>query len=294
MRLAAPAMLVDINAHRRARLRAQPTHDGVRVGALARHAEVEADPDARRVQPLLAQALRLVAHPTIRNRGTTVGSIVHADPAAEMPAVLALLGGSVTAASTRRQAGRSPRPTSSSGRWSRRCGTTRSPSRRSSRRCAAGAGVAFEEVARRHGDYALCGVAALVRVADGEVVDGAGRLLLGLRRPDGRRPERRRSARRRTARRRPRWTTPPSSRSRSLDPADDIHATAAYRAPAGPDPDPSGRRGRARATPSRARSERVVTESLHDVRLTVNGVVARGRRCRPGGCSATRCATTCG
>ena len=43
--------------------------------------------------PLLRQALRHVAHPTIRNRGTTVGSLVHADPAAEMPAVLMLLDG---------------------------------------------------------------------------------------------------------------------------------------------------------------------------------------------------------
>ena len=70
--------------------------DGVRVGALARHADVlEHDDAAERVQPLLRRALRLVAHATIRNRGTTVGSLVHADPAAEMPAVLALLGGTV-------------------------------------------------------------------------------------------------------------------------------------------------------------------------------------------------------
>ena len=99
MRLAAPGTLVDINgipglAYVRS------GDDGVRVGALARHADVEADPEARRVQPLLSKALRMVAHPTIRNRGTTVGSVVHADAAAEMPAVLALLGGTVTAAST--------------------------------------------------------------------------------------------------------------------------------------------------------------------------------------------------
>ena len=99
MRLAAPDMLVDINGiPELASVRSDD--DGVRVGALARHAEVEADPDARRVQPLLSRALRMVAHPTLRNRGTTVGSVVHADAAAEMPAVLALLGGTVTAAST--------------------------------------------------------------------------------------------------------------------------------------------------------------------------------------------------
>ena len=86
MRLAAPSVLVDINGL--AELATietdpDPVSGGVRVGALARHAEVEAHAEARSVQPLLSQALRLVAHPTIRNRGTTVGSIVHADAAAE-------------------------------------------------------------------------------------------------------------------------------------------------------------------------------------------------------------------
>jgi aerobic carbon-monoxide dehydrogenase medium subunit len=93
MRLAAPGHLVDIN--RLAELSyVRAAADLVRVGALARHADVLASPAAA-AQPLLAKALRCVAHPAIRNRGTTVGSIVHADPAAEMPAVLALLGGAV-------------------------------------------------------------------------------------------------------------------------------------------------------------------------------------------------------
>ena len=89
MRLAAPAHLVDIN-----RIVALDdvtvTAAGVTVGALARHTRVEKDPAAAIAQPLLPQALRLVAHPTIRNRGTTVGSLAHADPAGEMTAVLAL------------------------------------------------------------------------------------------------------------------------------------------------------------------------------------------------------------
>ena len=94
MRLAAPAHLVDIN-----RLTGLDTIEagpsGVRVGALARHSAVERSVPAAVVQPLLGRALRLVAHPVIRNRGTVVGSLVHADPSAELPAVLALLGGSV-------------------------------------------------------------------------------------------------------------------------------------------------------------------------------------------------------
>src|SRR5690606_25525737 len=99
MRLAAPARLIDIN-----RLE-PPSAGGVdppsgRVGALARYARAERDDAAYAAQPLLRQALRLVAHPTIRNRGTTVGSIAHADPSGEMTAVLTLLGGTVEAVSS--------------------------------------------------------------------------------------------------------------------------------------------------------------------------------------------------
>ncbi|MBV9594712.1 MAG: FAD binding domain-containing protein, partial [Actinobacteria bacterium] len=76
MRLSAPPNLVDIN--RLTELAYVRSDDsGVYVGALARHAEVERDAAAFERQPLLRQALRLVAHPTIRNRGTTVGSIAH-------------------------------------------------------------------------------------------------------------------------------------------------------------------------------------------------------------------------
>ena len=162
MRLAAPEMLVDINALEELSY-VRVTADGVRVGALARHAEVQANVDAARVQPLLARALSLVAHPTIRNRGTTVGSIVHADAAAEMPVVLSLLGGSVTAAST---SGTRTIPASEL-----YAGPMESTLRHDEIATEAffpalqpGEGVACDEIARRHGDYALCGVAAVVRV----------------------------------------------------------------------------------------------------------------------------------
>ena len=165
MRLAAPSALVDLNGlpgldHVTA------DEKGVRVGALARHAAVEADPGARRVQPLVSLALQRVAHPTIRNRGTTVGSLVHADASAEMPVVLLLLGGSVTAAST---AG-----TRTIAAEDLYVGPLESTLRHDEIATEAffpalpdDAGVAFDEIARRHGDYALCGVAAVVR-ADAE------------------------------------------------------------------------------------------------------------------------------
>src|SRR2546423_1672789 len=97
MRLAAPGHLVDVNRLTSlAYVRCGP--GAVRVGALARHADVARDPAAFAALPLLRKATEQVAHPAIRNRGTTVGSLVHADPAAELPAVLSLLRGSVSLA----------------------------------------------------------------------------------------------------------------------------------------------------------------------------------------------------
>jgi carbon-monoxide dehydrogenase medium subunit len=167
MRLAAPGLLVDINALPDLS-DVTTTDSGVRVGALARHTAVLADEAAARAQPLLRQALRHVAHATIRNRGTPVGSLVHADAAAELPAVLCLLGGSVEVASV---SGRRTVPAAEL-----YLGPLESSLRHDELALAAtfpglgtGQGVAFDEVARRHGDYALCGVAALVEVADGAV-----------------------------------------------------------------------------------------------------------------------------
>src|SRR4051794_1659905 len=76
----------------------EATVDGVTVGALVRHNALLKDDAAADVQPLLARATANVAHPAIRNRGTTVGSIAHADPSGEMTSVLALTDGSVEVA----------------------------------------------------------------------------------------------------------------------------------------------------------------------------------------------------
>jgi 2-furoyl-CoA dehydrogenase FAD binding subunit len=211
MRLAAPSLLVDINGlPGLADIRV--TGEGVRLGALARHADVLASAEASRVQPLLAMALENVAHATIRNRGTTVGSIVHADAAAEMPVVLKLLGGSVEVASVRgtrtiHADDLYVGPLESSLAHDEVAVSAYFPA------LPAGAGVAFEEIARRHGDYALCGVAALV---DGDTVR-AGYLsvndvptvvdLTGVPLADT-----------------------GEAALEQLEPADDIHATAAYRA----------------------------------------------------------------
>ncbi|MBO3748195.1 FAD binding domain-containing protein [Streptosporangiaceae bacterium NEAU-GS5] len=164
MRLAAPDHLVDIN--RVAGLDAvEAEPGGVRVGALARHAAVERSAAVRSAQPLIGQALRLVAHPVIRNRGTVVGSLVHADPSAELPAVLALLGGSVRLArvDTERDVAAEDffvGPLESATEPGELAVSAFFPAlgRRT--------GTAFVEVARRHGDFAMAGVAALVGLDD--------------------------------------------------------------------------------------------------------------------------------
>lgn len=166
MRLAEPGHLVDINTI--AGLdQIEVTAEGVKVGALVRHAELMAHAEANRVQPLLGQGLANVAHATIRNRGTTVGSLAHADPSGEMTTVLALTGGFVTAASVRGSrdipAGEFfVGPLESSLEHDELAVSAFFPA------APAGSGSAFVEMARRHGDYALAGVGAVVVPGAGE------------------------------------------------------------------------------------------------------------------------------
>jgi 2-furoyl-CoA dehydrogenase FAD binding subunit len=167
MRLASPSMLVDITGlpdlgHVRV------SADGVRVGALARHSDVLASTEAREAQPLLAMALAHVAHATIRNRGTTVGSLVHADAAAELPVVLTLLDGSVDVVGPN---GRRTIPARDLyvGPLESSVGADEIAVEAFFPALPPSAGVAFDEITRRHGDFALCGAAAWVR-ADGDRV----------------------------------------------------------------------------------------------------------------------------
>ncbi len=164
MRLAAPATLVDINRVPGLDT-VEATGDGVTVGALVRHNALLGDtPDAMAaagVQPLLARATANVAHPAIRNRGTTVGSIAHADPSGEMTSVLALTDGSVTVATPSgistvewRDFFVGPLETSVHGPAVVTSAFFPALPPRS--------GTAFAEVARRKGDYAVCGAGVVV------------------------------------------------------------------------------------------------------------------------------------
>lgn len=167
MRLASPGHLVDINGV--AGLDAVHVTDAcVRVGALVRHAGLERHAEADAALPLLRQAVRNVAHPAIRNRGTTVGSIAHADPAGEMPSVLVLTGGVVEAVgpSGRREIAATDfflGPLETVLRDDELVEAVRFG------RFATGTRTAFVESARRHGDYALAGVAVAVGVTAGVV-----------------------------------------------------------------------------------------------------------------------------
>jgi carbon-monoxide dehydrogenase medium subunit len=169
MRLAAPGHLIDIN-HMHDELPEPVEADGdVIVGPVVRHEAVERCPWIEDRVPLLSEVMPFVAHPAIRSRGTVAGSIAHADPAAELPAVLVVLGGSVGARSkggtrTIRAADFFAGPLENSLKPDEWVQEVRWPAR------TAGAGFAFEEFARRQGDYALCGVAAMAAPADGNGV----------------------------------------------------------------------------------------------------------------------------
>ncbi|MGI9611468.1 MAG: FAD binding domain-containing protein [Acidimicrobiales bacterium] len=167
-RLAAPANLVDVS-----RLgdlqRIDVTPEAVVVGAAATHSELLDHDGAAAAIPLLRHAERLIAHEVIRNRGTVCGSLAHADPSGEMTAVLTLLDGAVTARSVAGDrviaaADLFVGPLQSSLQENELLIDASFP------RPSVSTTTAIREVARRHGDYAVCGVAAAVdRAASGEI-----------------------------------------------------------------------------------------------------------------------------
>jgi CO/xanthine dehydrogenase FAD-binding subunit len=158
-RLARPAHLIDIN--RIAGLDLIYERDGgVAVQALARQADIEDSAVVARACPLLSAAVGLVAHRVIRNRGTVCGSLAHADPASELPAVLLALGGTVVARSAR-----GDRVIPAADLFRGVFETALAPDEilvEAWFPSSAGKSAILEE-SRRHGDFALAGV---VRAAD--------------------------------------------------------------------------------------------------------------------------------
>jgi CO/xanthine dehydrogenase FAD-binding subunit len=159
-RLARPAVLVDLN---RIAPLAYVRSGGAElaIGAMTRQRAVERSDEVARAAPLLAEAMPAIAHPQIRNRGTIGGSIAHADPAAELPAVMLALGAQFRA----RRAG-GERSIAAGEFFKGMLETALRPDELLVEvmipALPARSGTAFLEVSRRHGDYALVGVAAIV------------------------------------------------------------------------------------------------------------------------------------
>ena len=160
MRLAKPPVLIDLN--RVAEL-AYIREEGAElaIGALTRHAAVERSELVARRQPLLIETVRHIGHSQIRNRGTIGGSLAHADPSAELPALMVALEGRL------RIAGASGVREAEAGEFFLMYFTTclRSDELLTEVRVPclpARTGYAFDELARRHGDFALAGVACTI------------------------------------------------------------------------------------------------------------------------------------
>ena len=171
-RLARPSVLVDLNRIE-ALFGCEDLPDGgVRIGAMTRQADLERLPRIHEAAPLLAAAAAHVAHPPIRNRGTLGGSLAHADPAAELPtAALAL-----DAAMLVRGPG-GERRVAAADFFLAPFATGLAPEELlvavEFPRGSATAGWAFEEVARRRGDYALAAAAVVVELAGDDRIERA-------------------------------------------------------------------------------------------------------------------------
>jgi 2-furoyl-CoA dehydrogenase FAD binding subunit len=169
MRLGRPATLVDINSV--AELHGfEAVAGALRIGAAVRQRTVERAAETRAV-PLIGMAMPFVGHRELRSRGTVVGSLAHADPAAELPAVASCLDATIEVAGP---AGRRRVPAREffAGAMTTGAGpedvvvSVQFPATRP------GEGFGFAEIARRHGDFALAGVATMVRVdGDGAVAE---------------------------------------------------------------------------------------------------------------------------
>jgi carbon-monoxide dehydrogenase medium subunit len=199
----------------------------LRIGAMTRQRAVERDATTATAAPLVARAVPFIGHTQIRNRGTIGGSLAHADPASELPAVALALDAELEVASA---AGRRTVPAAEffEGTWTT-CMTDeellvacRFPIWEG--RC----GFAFDEVARRSGDFALAGVAAAVELGPGDTVQRCAIGMLGVSSTAVRAPEAEASILGRV----------PTDAdldevgrlaATDLDPPDDVHATARYR-----------------------------------------------------------------
>lgn len=225
-RLAQPGVLIDLNNI--------PGLDGIRadgalrLGAMVRQHAAERSQEVARLAPLVAEALPHVAHPQIRNRGTIGGSLAHADPAAELPAVMVALGATFSL-----QSPTGTREVRAEDFYTGLFGTALEPEEMLVEievpATPPRTGWAFQEVSRRHGDFALAGIAVQAAVDEQGRCTAPRIVLFGV----GDAPVQAREA---AALLEGELPTPEAIRAaaeaaatRDVDPPADIHASADYR-----------------------------------------------------------------
>ncbi len=178
MRLARPKVLVDLNAISGLD-EVRETSEGIAIGAMARQSRVERSPTVRQRCPVLAEAIRHIGHVAIRHRGTVGGSLAHADPAAELPALALALDAKFKTAQSERS-----RLIPAAEFYTDFLTTALEPDEILREMVfpvlPPSAGYAVEEIARRHGDFAIAGVAAVVDLDDAGNIAAARIALFGV------------------------------------------------------------------------------------------------------------------
>ena len=169
-RLAEPSLLVDLGAIDELKGIRSMDDGGLWIGAMTRQRDLERSPLIRDEIPLLAGAMPLIAHPQIRNRGTIGGSLAHADPAAELPAVVLALDAVFVVKGPDGER-RIPAPEFYYGLFATALEPDELLVAIEVPAAPEGSFYAIDEVSRRHGDFALAGVAVSLRMAGGAVAD---------------------------------------------------------------------------------------------------------------------------
>ncbi len=171
-RLAQPAALVDINRVAELAFVEENAGGGLRIGAMTRQRTLERSATVARCAPLLHATMPYIAHVQIRNRGTIGGSLAHADPAAELPAVMVALDARI-----RLQSRHGTRWVNAAdfyvGLFTTELGEDELLVEIEIPAALPRSGGSIQEIARRHGDYALVGVAATVRLDESGVCRAA-------------------------------------------------------------------------------------------------------------------------
>ncbi len=223
LRLAFPAVVIDLGRVTEL-VGIRSADGGLAVGAMTRQRNVERSDLARERAPMVGQAVRLIGHPAIRNRGTIGGSLAHADPAAELPAAALALGAELVARGPRGE-----RVIPADAFFRSYLTTALEPDELlvEVRLPAVNGRSSFQEVTRRHGDFALVGAVALV-VLDGGRIRDARLVLMGV----GPTPVRAAAAETVLTGAEPSealFAEAAREAVAGLEPTSDIHATAAYR-----------------------------------------------------------------